>query len=57
MDIAGWTDLDGPLSFLPFLDEDSDAEDDVEQYVEEDEEEEMEGQGQTTAGKKLKVLN
>ncbi|XP_052783611.1 TPR and ankyrin repeat-containing protein 1-like [Mya arenaria] len=53
VDIAGWTDLDGPLSFLPLLHEDSDAEDEAEEYIEEEEEVEEIQSG--ASGKKLKV--
>ncbi|WAR27596.1 TRNK1-like protein [Mya arenaria] len=54
VDIAGWTDLDGPLSFLPLLHEDSDAEDEAEEYIEEEEEVEEIQSG--ASGKKLKEI-
>ncbi|WAR27590.1 TRNK1-like protein, partial [Mya arenaria] len=37
VEIPGWTDLDGPLSFLPLIHGDSDAEDEAEEYIEEEE--------------------
>ena len=55
MDIAGWTDLDGPLNFLPLLDEDSDGEDEIEQYADDEDEEGADGVGMNPGGKKLKV--
>ena len=55
VDIAGWTDADGPLSILPLLDEDSDLEDEVEQYVDDDSDNDDDIQ-QSGARKKTKVL-
>ncbi|XP_045164107.2 TPR and ankyrin repeat-containing protein 1-like [Mercenaria mercenaria] len=55
VDIAGWTDLDGPLSFLPLLDEDSDAEEEIEQYEEDDDDDGAGDAGINTGGKKLKL--
>ena len=52
VDIAGWTDADGPLSILPLLDEDSDLEE--EQYVDDDDED-GEDVNQAAARKKTKV--
>ena len=54
VDIAGWTDADGPLSILPLLDEDSDVDDDGEQYVDTDSDNE-DDMHQTSARKKTKV--
>ena len=55
VDIAGWIDADGPLSILPLLNEDSDLEDEVEQYDDDDSDDENIHQSGTR--KKTKVSN
>ncbi|XP_052214816.1 TPR and ankyrin repeat-containing protein 1-like isoform X2 [Dreissena polymorpha] len=56
VDISGWTDAGGPLSILSLLDDESDAEDDMDEFEDSDHEMEMGDNWNTgTTGKAIKV--
>ncbi|XP_052214395.1 TPR and ankyrin repeat-containing protein 1-like isoform X2 [Dreissena polymorpha] len=56
VDISGWTDAGGPLSILSLLDDDSDAEEDMDEFEDSDHEMEMGDNWNTeSSGKATKV--